>query len=179
MILRSDIVEIGMFNKPHGGCGEVSATITLTDFHVVEGMDCLIVNVDNIFVPFFISACRRKSAETYLFTIDGVENEREASMFNNKTIYVMRSAYDKLMQEFDDDELPIDYFVGFSVHDTTSGKPIGEIVDVEDSTANVLFVVETADGDTCLIPAVEDFIVDIDQDKKLVTMALPSGIVGL
>ena len=45
--------------------------------------------------------------------------------------------------------------------------------------ANVLFVVETADGDTCLIPAVEDFIVDIDQDKKLVTMALPSGIVGL
>ena len=113
MILRSDIVEIGMFNKPHGVCGEVSATIMLTDFHVVEGMDCLIVNVDNIFVPFFISACRRKSAETYLFTIDGVENEREASMFNNKTIYVMRSAYDKLMQEFDDDELPIDYFVGF------------------------------------------------------------------
>lgn len=179
MILRSDIVEIGMFNKPHGVCGEVSATITLTDFHVKEGMDCLIVNVDNIFVPFFISACRRKSAETYLLTIDGVENEREASMFNNKTIYVMRRAYDKMMQEFDDDELPIDYFVGFAVFDTTSGKTIGEIVDIEDSTANVLFVVETAGGDTFMIPAVEDFIEEIDQDNKLVTMALPNGILGL
>lgn len=179
MIRRSDIVEIGKINKPHGVCGEVSVTIPLVDSRVVEDTECVIVDIDNIFVPFFISSCRPKSSETYLLLLDGVNSDTEASLLNNKTLFVMHSAYEKLMQELDNDEMPIGYFVGFEVIDTETDRKIGEIVDVDDSTANVLFVVKGDAGGTCLIPAVEDFVDDVDVGNKRVKMTLPAGILNL
>ena len=177
MITREEIIEIGIYNKPHGINGEISATIDC-DFDVLTRFRCLISEIDGIFVPFFVEKTRSKSAQTALLTIDGIRNESEATLLVNKEIFVKKDEFDKLSEEFDSDEMPIDYFIGFSV--IIKGKRIGEIVDVDDATTNVLFKIESDSSENeILIPAVDEFVVDIDTENSIITMDVPEELLNL
>ena len=59
--------------------------------------------------------------------------------------------------------------------DEDSGKTIGRIAAIDDSTVNLLFELE----DGRLIPANDDLIHHIDMKGKTITMDLPEGILTL
>ena len=72
-----------------------------------------------------------------------------------------------------EDEYTWRYFTGFQLIEVEHGL-LGTIDHVEDSTANVLFMV----GDL-LIPAAGDFVTDIDHKGRRITMRLPHGLLDL
>ncbi|MBR1543760.1 MAG: 16S rRNA processing protein RimM [Muribaculaceae bacterium] len=177
MIRREDLIEIGIFNKPHGVNGEISATVDC-DLEVMERFSCVVTEMDGIFVPFFVSSYRTKGRSTILMQIDGLKSDEDAATLTNKRLYVRKQEYDDLMDELDADEYPTDYFVGYEVaHD--GGEVIGTVTDVDDSTENVLFRVRTAGGEEVLIPAVDEFITEIDAERKRLVVDLPSGLLDL
>ena len=55
---------------------------------------------------------------------------------------------------------------------------LGEVIDVDTTTVNTLFVVEREEEEL-LVPAQEEFIVGIDQKQKLITVELPEGLLNL
>ena len=71
-------------------------------------------------------------------------------------------------------EVSWSYFEGFHIVDEQRGD-LGEIVCVDDSTVNVLFELE----DGTLLPAVEDFIRDIDHKGHVISMTLPDGLLEI
>lgn len=177
MILRENIIEVGRYNKPHGVNGEISATLDV-DIEVLREFSCLISDIDGIFVPFFVEASRAKSASTALLTIDGIGNENEAALLVNKEIYVLKSEYEQLSDDEDCDEMPLDFFLGFTIF-SHNGDRVGEIVDVDDSTENVLFIVEREDSNEIPIPAADELILDLNMDEKQLTMTIPDGLLDL
>jgi 16S rRNA processing protein RimM len=52
---------------------------------------------------------------------------------------------------------------------------LGQITDIDDATLNTLFVVDYQD-DELLIPACEEFIIDIMPDERRILMQLPEGL---
>lgn len=176
MITREELIEIGVFNKPHGVNGEISATIDC-DLDILTQFSCLICDIDGIFVPFFVCSKRSKTAQTALLLIDGISNENEASLLVNKAIFVKKDEFDKLAEEYDSDEMPIDYFIGYKA--IIKGEEIGEIIDVDDSTANVLFRIECADGKELLIPAVDEFVIDVDTENETIELDVPDELLNL
>ena len=52
------------------------------------------------------------------------------------------------------------------------------MTDVDTATLNTLFVVDYK-GEELLIPAQEDFIIDIDRKHKVITVDLPEGLLAL
>lgn len=176
MITRSQIVEMGHYNKPHGVGGELSATMDC-DLEVIKGFSCLISEIDGIFVPFFIESLRPKSAETVLLKIDGINNETDAALLVNKSIYVKKEEYEELSDEYDDDAMPLDFFIGYTV--TDDGSELGTIANVDEETDNCLFVVRLNDGGEVMIPASDDLINNIDTDKRVIDMSLPQGLVDV
>lgn len=52
---------------------------------------------------------------------------------------------------------------------------LGEITHVDDSTVNVLFVIER-DGREILLPAHEEFIRGLDKKRRLLTVEIPDGL---
>ena len=90
MITREELIAIGHYNKPHGVNGEISATVDV-DIDLVRALSCLVSDMDGIFVPFYVNACRPKTAETILLTIDGIDNEQEASRLVNHDIYALKT----------------------------------------------------------------------------------------
>lgn len=169
MITAEQLTEIGRYNKTHGVNGEISATFDC-DALLVGELSTLISPMDGIFVPFFVENLRSKSGDTLLLTIDGITSEEQAKKLVNAKIYALTEE----MPE--QDEVYCDYFIGFTI--VADRKEIGRIADVDDSTENALFVVESQ-GKTLYVPISEDFIIDIDEAKKTIEMELPEGLLDL
>ncbi len=60
-----------------------------------------------------------------------------------------------------------------------TGKVVGTIDHVDDSTINLLFEVTTPEGEEMLIPASNDLIEEVNAEKKEIRMAIPEGLLEL
>jgi 16S rRNA processing protein RimM len=176
MILRDDLISIGQYNKPHGVAGEISATVDV-EASLLQALSCLVSDVDGIYVPFFINACRPKTAETVLLTIDGINNEREATRLVNHEIFALKQEFQRESENADSDGYPLDYFIGFDLCDV-DGSRVGQIIDVDEQTENAIFIIDR-DGTELMVPASDDLIVEFDLDKKLMVMDVPQGLLDL
>jgi ribosomal 30S subunit maturation factor RimM len=58
------------------------------------------------------------------------------------------------------------------------GTAVGEITGYDDSTENVLLIVETPQK-TVYVPVAPEFFVNIDHDGKVLTMDLPVGLLDM
>ena len=165
-------MEEGIFNKPHGIHGELSFTFTDDIFDRVEA-EYLICLLDGILVPFFLEEYRFRSDTTALVKLEGVDTAERARMFTNIEAYFPV----KHAEEAGPGELSWDFFVGFRMEEVHHGT-LGEVTDVDTSTINTLFVVDYQ-GEELLVPAQEEFIIDIDQKHKVITVDLPEGLIAL
>ena len=172
MITRNEITHIGRFNKTHGIAGEISATLQVP-VSVLQESKCIVCDVDGIYVPFFIGNTRDKTASTVLLTIDGVNNENDASILVNKDIFLLKNDVSQLMQ---DEETPVDFFMNFNIK--INGKN-GEIINIDDSTANVLCEVRLDDNSVKLLPVADEFIISLDVDERFVEMEVPPELLEL
>lgn len=171
MIRKEDVFRIGVINKPHGVKGEVSFTFTDDCF---DRIDCpyLILLIDGIFVPFFIESYRFRSDDVALIKFERIDTERQARALSNIEVF-----FPKKYVEDDETIFSYTFFVGFHVYDKVHGY-IGDIVDIEDSTINVLFVIKKEGEDEILLPAHEDFIDDIDKKQKIMEINIPDGLLN-
>lgn len=173
MIREEEIYRIGLFNKPHGVKGELSFTFTDDIFDRVD-CDYLICLLDGIFVPFFVEEYRFRSETTALVKLEDVDTAEKARMFTNVPVYFPK----RLAEEASADQpLSWNFFTGFQVTDERHGF-IGTITEVDDSTANTLFIIEHA-GEEILLPAQEEFIRKIDGRKQKLLVRLPDGLLEM
>lgn len=172
------MTDIGRFGQPHGIKGEINATVD-------QGIDvgslrCIVCDIDGIFVPFFIEGIRPRSATSLLLTIDGIADESEAGLLQNKIIYALSEELGDIADDSaDDDGFYAEDLVGFTVSDA-SGKLTGTIEGVDDSTDNVLFIVrpDSSTG-TILIPVAEELIDEIDAESRHISFNLPEGFLEI
>ncbi len=174
MILSDQLTDIGDIIKPHGINGEMSAVI---DSNIdIDTLRCIVLDMDGIFVPFFIGQHRSRGPEAVLLTIDGITDERQAKQLAGKTIYALTQDLPDY-QETDENGFYASDFIGWKIIDGES--TIGTITDIDDSTENVLFIVESPSDTTVYIPVADEFIDDIDTDNHILIMSLPAGICDL
>ena len=169
MIRKEEVFKIGVINKPHGVKGEVSFTFTDDIFDRVD-CDYLILLMDGILVPFFMEEYRFRSDNVALVKFEDIDTAEQARKFTNVEVYFPK----KFMDE-QEDVTSWNFFIGFRVEDVHHGY-LGEITDVDDTTMNVLFAIEK-DGEELLLPAHEEFIIDLDREKKVMKVDVPDGLI--
>jgi len=172
VIKQDEVYRIGIINKPHGVHGELLFTFDDDIFDQVEA-DYIVCLMDGILVPFFFESYRFRSDSTALIKLEGIDTEQQARRMTNVEVYFPKEHAEKL----EDNELTWNYFVGFLIKDINKGE-IGKVTDVDDSTINTLFVVDHK-GNEVLIPAQDDFMVELNRKKKVITMHLPEGLLEL
>lgn len=171
MIKQEEVYEIGRFNKPHGLQGELSFTFNDDVFDRVEA-PYLICELDGIMVPFFIESYRFKSDSTALVKLEDVDSSEWAKRFTNVRVYFPKA----LAQGSAPEEFTWNYFVGFELHDSETGY-VGTIIDIDTTTVNTLFLIETDEEEELMIPAHETMIQGVDNDERILLMELPEGLI--
>ena len=173
MIRKEEVYQIGRIGKPHGVKGEVLFHFSDDVFDRTES-EYLILEVDGILVPFFMEEYRFRSDETALVRFCDINTQEEARELTGCDVYFLRSEVPE-----DDAQLTWAQIVGFSIIDEQSGRSIGTISAVDDSTINTLFELRTPDGRDVLIPASDDLIADVDTESQTITMTIPEGLFDL
>ena len=168
MIREEEVSKIGKIGKPHGVSGEVTLRFTDDVFDRVDA-DYLVLMVDGILVPFFMEEYRFRSDEVALVKFEDIDSVERASELTGCEVFFPRELADD-----DEGELTWSQIVGYDIVDADSHKLIGRIASVDETTINVLL--ELDDG--TLIPAAEEFIIDIDHKERKMFMRLPEGLVN-
>lgn len=176
MIDSSEITSVGKFQKTHALKGELNALLEV-DYEGLDDSVPLIVDMDGIYVPFYVEGIRGKGQFASLVKLSGVDSEEDAKPFVNKTIYMLKRDLAAFTGEEEENGGYADDFVGYTIADIEAGT-VGEIVDVDLATENALFLVESPAG-RVYIPVSEDFIESIDEERKVITMRLPEGLLDI
>ena len=174
MIKQEDVYQIGRMGKVHGLKGDLNFQFTDDVWDRLDS-DYIICEVDGILVPFFIEEYRFRSDSTAIMKLEGVDTVDAAQMLVNCHVYFEK----KYQEELDEDEVSLNYFIGFKMIDGDNGEDIGTITDIDDNTDNWLFIVERTDGSEVMIPAHEEFISAINKEEKKMVMDLPLGLLNL
>lgn len=177
MIDLKELKEIGKFQKTHALKGELNLISDL-DIDFYEMGFPVIVEMDRLFVPFYVESVRPKGETTLLIKIEDIVSEEEAKRFVNKIVYALRSDLDKYAREVGIDYIDDENLLGYKVIDACTGQEVGEVEDVDDSTENILLIVSTGE-DSIFLPANDELIEEINDEEKIIVMIIPEGIADI
>ncbi len=174
MIRRDDVYKIGKLGKPHGVKGEITFAITDDVFDRVDA-EYLVLDINGILVPFYMEEYRFKNDENVLGEVCRILTRRNRLA----TIQAARCISRRHLSDSDGEHMSWAEIIGFQLVDVPTGKVVGTIDHVDDSTINLLFEVTTPEGEEVLIPASNDLIEEVNAEKKEIRMAIPEGLLEL
>jgi 16S rRNA processing protein RimM len=158
-------IAVGKIRKPHGVKGEVVfEPYAEYSFTLKKGKVVLVGNKKDAYTIGFI----RKMDRNYLITFAGMTDCDQVSHLRNQIVYI---AIDQL-------EIPSEgkYYphqvLGMQVVDE-QGNAIGRLQEVLITGANDVYVIIKEDGEEILLPAIESVILNVDSEKKVITVRLP------
>ena len=167
MITQEEVVSIGRLTRLHGKKGELQCLLS-NDLLYDADAAFVILLLDGLFVPFRIVEWRDKGAESVLFTLQGVSTEEQALRLAGAEVFLLRKDC-AATGENGEEMLAWQDLVGYRLFDA-EGADMGEIVEVDESTANTLC--RTDKG--LLFPLHEDLILRLDTHGKEIALNVQS-----
>lgn len=171
-------VNIGHTRKAHGLTGELKFAIEeqyLEDFMKNER---IFLSIKGSKIPYFIANVRGKGELIVL--LEDVDNRTTAEALQSKEIFLREQDIltDKEREfEMPDDSLEYEGLIGFMIMDKTIGE-VGLIDEVLEMPQQEMAFLRYK-GHEVLIPLNKQLILEIDENKRLVTMDLPEGLLEI
>jgi len=110
--------------------------------------------------------------EAVVLKLAGIDGRNAAESVKGMGVYMDEAD----LPELSEGEYFIRDMIGMAVFDD-KGNKVGELCDVLQSRAQDLYEVLTEDGGKILIPAVDEFIKNIDIEKKRIDVKLIEGLI--
>ena len=163
MITNEQVIAIGRITRTHGKRGEIQCLMS-NEYWDNADATFLILSIDNILVPFRVLDWRGKGSDSLIFQLDRINDEQSALQLIGHQAYMLKSDISE-----EEEIMPTwQSLLGYRVLDTDQGE-LGTITDVDETTINTLVTL----NHNQLIPLHEDFIINIEPDKQLITICLP------
>ena len=163
---------IGTFSRTHGIKGALVLDKEI-DFSEIIRMESVLVEINQLLVPFFVTNHSVRNDHSYLILLDEIQTEITAAQFINKKVYLPTEL---IKQESTDIEVN-NGIEGFSVIDKNHGK-IGFVKYIEEISGNDLIAIDHA-GIEILIPFQDSIILNIDKKKSIIEIDAPKGLIDL
>lgn len=104
-----------------------------------------------------------------LMAFDEFDNINQCEKYKGDFLYVSKEDRFGLPE----DSYYVDDLIGFEVYH--AGEKIGVLKEIQTSYVNDIYMVDTPKGDI-MIPAVKEFILDVDLEEKRITVDLIEGM---
>ena len=163
---KPDLQYLGEFIKLFSFKGELIFYSELKSVFI-ENLDSLFVNFNESYVPFQIIKVKSHKKNNYRTQLQNVNSESEAKRLLKKDIYVER------IENSDNSDYLVDNFKVYN-----DNKYIGVVISTINKTEQSIMEVKMSDK-VVLIPLVDQFIVEINDEELKIDMDLPEGLLDL
>ena len=163
---KPDLQYLGEFIKLFSFKGELIFYSELKSVFV-ENLDSLFVNFNESYVPFQIIKVKSHKKNNYRTQLQNVNSESEAKRLLKKDIYIQR------IENSDNSDYLVDNFKVYN-----DNKYIGVVISTINKTEQSIMEVKMSDK-VVLIPLVDQFIVEINDEELKIDMDLPEGLLDI
>lgn len=163
MASEPELLPFGRFGRPHGVRGEISLHVFNASGDTLDAAELpLPVTVvrGERREPATVTAVRR-AGDSYLVRIEGASSREAVAAFTNAELWLPRAALPAL----EPGEFFIADLVGCEAFDV-EGKRRGVVREVFWNGAQDVITIDGGDGQELIVPAVDDFIVEVDLEAR-------------
>ncbi|WP_373055854.1 ribosome maturation factor RimM [Zunongwangia sp. H14] len=153
--------------------GEVLIKLDTDEPEMYTEMESVFVEYNENLVPFFIERSNLHKSTLLRVKFEDIETEDDAEDIIGCELYLPLT----MLPELEEDQFYFHEIIGFTVMDANHGN-IGEVMSVNDSTAQALFEIKKDDKEI-LIPMNDEFIEKVDKKNKIIYLNTPEGLVDL
>ena len=108
-----------------------------------------------------------------ILKLSGINDRNAAESLKTKDVYITE---DDLL-ELPENTFYIRDLIGLAVEDADSGKRLGKLKDVLQPSSQDVYVVELAGGGQIMIPAVSEFIKEVNLKEGVISVHLIEGMI--
>jgi 16S rRNA processing protein RimM len=129
-------------------------------------------------VPFFIESVKSRGNNQEVIRLQGIESEKDVEEILGMTVYIEQSKKKQKSKSNNSDIFDPKNLVGFVLYNP-AGEYIGEVTEFNDYPGNPCLSFVTEDGNEHLVPIHDDLILGMDEEKELLVVELPIGLLDL
>ena len=168
--MRQEFFRVGVIVKPHGIKGEAKVYPTSQDLDRYRDLEKVSIVSEKGSFETSVQSVKYKSP-FIIMKFDGIDTPEAVEKLRQYDIMVGRA-----------DAIPLEEgqhyiadLIGMKVL-TDEGEDLGTLKDVLETGANDVYDVVSEDGREILIPGIDECILDIDEDKEIITVHLLKGL---
>ena len=166
-----NLFNLGKILKPFSYKGEVSVYSTMNLKKYSFGS--ILLRINSSLVPFKIKSLKNQKTNIFRISFNSIDSENKAEKLRNVEIYCEKNQ----LSEEDFNASETKQLIGYKlIH--INKKHIGEIVNIINNYQQDLIEVMYIEK-KLLIPCVDEMIIQIDHNEKVIEMKLPDGILDL
>lgn len=164
------LLQAGVISSTHGVRGEVKVFPTTDDPQRFKSLKNVILDTGKEQIPLEIQGVKFFK-QFVILKFKGIDNINDIERYKRRSLFVTRED----AVELEEDEYYIADLIGMDVI-TDEGEE-GKLVDVIETGANEVYVVEFDKYGEVLIPAIHDCILDVDIEAMSMKVHLLEGLV--
>lgn len=162
-------IKIGKIVNTVGLKGEVKVYNYSDSIEIYE-------TIESIYVEDRLTVIENVRAQKnmVILKLEGADDRNAAEALRGKELYITEDD----LPELPEGQYYVRDLIGMSVTEE-DGNMLGHVTDVLQNTAQDIFEVESENGKKLLIPKVDQFVLDIDAEKREITVRLIEGMLDL
>ena len=162
-------IKIGKIVNTVGLKGEVKVYNYSDSIEIYE-------TIESIYVEDRLTVIENVRAQKnmVILKLEGADDRNAAEALRGKELYIPEDD----LPELPEGQYYVRDLIGMSVTEE-DGNLLGHVTDVLQNTAQDIFEVESENGKKLLIPKVDQFVLDIDAEKREITVRLIEGMLDL
>jgi 16S rRNA processing protein RimM len=133
----------------------------------------IFLSINGSIVPYSIDNIKIHKSSLLRIKLENIDSEEKA----NKILKIKTYLPIKDLPKLNGNKFYYHEIINFTVFDLNLGK-IGKVEEVNDQTLQPIIIVDNGKR-KIMIPLVDDFLIDLDRNKKTLTIDLPEGLTTL
>lgn len=164
------LLQVGVITTTHGLKGEVKVYPTTDYPERFEEIKEVLLDTGRTKLPMEIQSVRYFK-NLVILKFKGINDINDIEKYKQCSLWVTRENATPLYE----DEYYIADLIGCKVF-LEDGSAFGELVQVMETGANDVYVIETTEGKEVLVPAIKDCILDVDIENEKIIIHLLDGL---
>jgi|ERR1043165_7886130 16S rRNA processing protein RimM len=167
-------IAIGKLGKPHGISGAFRFYMQRELKSAKKFPKHFMVLEKGTLLPWFVTKHEWTAFNEGFIWFEDITTPEKAKLYSGRELFLSQKDITTYFKKDSDD---FNFLVGFAASDETAGE-LGIIEAVTENPGQLLLTIKNAEKEV-LIPLVDDFIVEINEKKKEITLDLPEGLLEL
>lgn len=166
----SELTEVGYIRKPHGLQGQLKVQFDSYYIDHVTGLNALIIEKGEDFLPFFIEEFVPNS-QPPLLKFESIETKEDAVKLSGKTIYAISEQLPQIKEN------QLELLEGINVYNEQDFQ-IGQVEEILEMPSQLILRIEGEHG-KILLPFHEDFIIELIPEANRLQLQVPEGLLDI